>query len=106
MDRLQTSDADRARWAADRRGDILARVDAMGMWLTVEGRTACPFLAESSSGGTFHCTIYDTRPEVCREYPLAVAHMKFVDCDMLDADDTDADVQRYMLTDAAVPTAF
>jgi len=34
--------------------------------------------------------IYDTRPEVCRRYPVAVGHMKSIGCEMLEAGDTDA----------------
>jgi Fe-S-cluster containining protein len=92
MDSLGITDKDQARWREQGRDDILAQVnDHMG-WLEPG---PCPF-AHEMSDGRYTCAIYDTRPETCREYPIAVIHMTFVDCEMLEPGDTDADVARFM----------
>ncbi len=92
MERLGISDADMARWRQEGRQDILAQVDKQRGWRETD---PCPFLLDV--GNDVHtCTIYDTRPETCQEYPIATIHMKFVDCEMLEPGDTDADVARFM----------
>lgn len=92
MLRIGISEVDTSRWHREGRADILAQVSEYSGWLN-EG--PCPFLAASVDGRR-GCGIYETRPETCREYPLAVGHMLYVDCDMLEPGDTDQDVARFM----------
>lgn len=92
MERLGVSDEDMARWRREGRTDILEQVSAERGWLA-PGR--CVFLRDTGTGAQ-SCSIYDTRPETCREYPLGIVHMQSVDCEMLEPGDTDADVARFM----------
>ena len=99
MMRLGVSTEDTERWQREGRDDILAWVDRGNVWInptTREGETVCPFVRKAEGHELWDCTIHDTRPETCRAYPFHVAHMKFVDCEMLDEGDTDADVERFM----------
>lgn len=92
MERIAIGDADVARWKREGRLDILAQLGAQSGWL-MPG--PCPFLAPLANH-RLGCAIYTTRPATCREYPLAVDHMQFVDCEMLEPGDTDADVAAFM----------
>jgi len=41
------------------------------LWIsptTGEERPRCPFVRKDSNRLTYRCTIYDTRPQVCRDY--------------------------------------
>ena len=103
MMRLGASDADVARWEREGRRDILAWVSRGDVWIDpVSGETAavCPFVQKVRGSDRYACGIHQTRPETCREYPSHVAHMTFVDCEMLDEGDTDADVERFMAASA------
>ena len=92
MERLGITEGDKTRWRQQGRHEILAQInDEMG-WRELG---PCPFVLMIGDG-RYTCTIYDTRPETCREYPIAVIHMRFVDCEMLELGDTDADVARFM----------
>jgi Fe-S-cluster containining protein len=72
------TDADRARWRREGRQDILAVLaHENAVWAgnhLVSSRDghevgACPFLA--TEGVRFACSIYPTRPGVCRDYQPA-----------------------------------
>lgn len=92
MESIGISDADTARWEREGRTDILAEVSQYCGWVKPG---PCPFLG-AVGDNRFACQIYETRPETCREYPLATCHMEFVDCEMLEPGDTDEDVARFM----------
>lgn len=92
MERIGISEPDIARWKRQDRPDILAKVSDESGW---REPGPCPFVAALSKG-RYTCKIYETRPETCREYPIAVDHMRFVDCEMLEPGDTDQDVARFM----------
>jgi Fe-S-cluster containining protein len=92
MESLGITDEDADRWRQQGRSDILAQV---GQHMSWKSQGPCPF-AHELADGRYTCAIYDTRPQTCREYPIAVIHMKFVDCEMLEPGDTDADVARFM----------
>lgn len=106
MGSLQASGSDVKRWRRQGRYDILKWVAILGgpadpwgdLWIDPDGheRGRCPFVRKIRNQEKYTCTIYDTRPEACREYPLAVSHMLTVNCEMLDPGDTDADVDRFM----------
>lgn len=92
MERIGISEPDLDRWRRQGRTDILAEVGDQSGW---REPGPCPFLA-AAGAGRFGCSIYETRPATCREYPMAVSHMRFVDCEMLEPDDTDLHVTRFM----------
>lgn len=92
MERIGISEPDLVRWRREGRADILAEVGDYSGWLKPG---ACPFLKPAPLG-RLTCSIYETRPETCREYPMAVAHMAYVDCEMLEPGDTDQHVARFM----------
>lgn len=92
MERLGISDEDMDRWRREGRQDILAKVSKERGWRDAK---PCAFLLDVGNG-VHTCSIYQTRPETCREYPIATVHMRFVDCEMLEPGDTDADVARFM----------
>jgi Fe-S-cluster containining protein len=92
MESLGITDEDMGRWREQGRSDILAQV---GQYMSWKSRGPCPF-AHEIGDDRYTCAIYDTRPHTCREYPVAVIHMTFVDCEMLEPGDTDADVARFM----------
>lgn len=92
MERIGISAPDTARWKRQGRLDILAKVSELSGW-TEAG--PCPFLV-AVSPDRYGCAIYDTRPETCREYPFAVDHMRFVDCEMLEPGDTDQHIASFM----------
>ena len=99
MESLGISEEDEARWREQGRDDILAKVNNQMGWLEPG---PCPF-AHEMGDGRYSCAIYDTRPGTCRDYPIAVIHMEFVDCEMLEPGDTDADVARFMGRAVAQP---
>jgi Fe-S-cluster containining protein len=92
MEHFSASDTDIARWTAEGREDILAKVGKPSGWIEPG---PCPFAAPIA-GNRYTCTIYATRPLVCRDYPSAVDHMKYVNCEMLEPGDTDETVARFM----------
>ena len=92
MERLGITAGDVSRWKAQNRSDILAELGAQSGW---RAAGPCPF-AVNVGPGRITCAIYDTRPLVCRDYPFAVAHMEFVDCEMLEPGDTDQTVIDFM----------
>lgn len=92
MESLGISAGDTSRWEREGRTDILAQVGPYSSW---RNPGPCPFLVAADDGRRV-CGIYETRPETCREYPLAVGHMEFVDCEMLEPGDTDEHIARFM----------
>lgn len=69
---LLASVRDVARWRAEGRDDLLARMGVRGeLWLnpaTGERERVCPHLARAASG-IANCLIHETKPEICRAYP-------------------------------------
>lgn len=107
MGRMSASGSDVKRWRREGRADILQYAAIIGspadpwadLWIsprTGNDAERCPFVRKIRNSDRYRCTIYETRPEACRNYPLAVDHMIFVDCEMLDVGDTDADVAAFM----------
>lgn len=92
MERIGISKPDTDRWQREGRTDILARLGEDAGW---KSAGPCPFLVPAGDQRLV-CSIYETRPATCREYPMAVAHMRWVDCEMLEPGDTDEDVARFM----------
>jgi Fe-S-cluster containining protein len=60
------------RWVAEGRWDILQWCDPVlyDLWFGLDGeeKTRCPFVRKDRNKPTYHCMIYDTRPQVCRNY--------------------------------------
>lgn len=75
---LHTSKRDLERWQSEGRSDLLDRVNRLG-WIWVDPQTKqledpCPFI-EQTGPQTAICSIYETRPDICRDYPtLAHSH--------------------------------
>lgn len=92
MERIAIGGSDIARWQTQGRSDILAELGEQSGWRTPG---PCPFVVMLPNGRSA-CSIYETRPATCREYPLAINHMRFVDCEMLEAGDTDRHVAEFM----------
>lgn len=92
MERLGISAPDVARWEAEGRFDILAEVGDEATWAKPG---PCPFV-ERLPLNRYACRIYDTRPQTCREYPLAIGHMDYVGCEMLEPGDTERSVADYL----------
>jgi Fe-S-cluster containining protein len=78
MGTLQASGDDVKRWKAQKRWDILQYAYILGdeddpfadLWVKKNGDDAerCPFVRKDRGANTYKCMIYDTRPEVCRNY--------------------------------------
>ena len=82
---------DVARWLAEGRRDILARVQTVAsggtgpvrrMWYTVEGERrvvdACPWL--EIRDGAYSCAIESTKAAICRDFPLDAHHARSCGC--------------------------
>lgn len=107
MNTLTATQADVQRWRDEERVDILMWCELIGeepqpwgdLWVDQIGEREvkrCPFVRKKRGKDQYVCTIYETRPEVCRTYPLSVEVMETVSCDMLEPGDTDDDVARFM----------
>lgn len=107
MNTLQIDGVDVKRWRRQGRWDILAHVAVMGTtkadpwadaWFTKSGDEVkrCPFVRKIRGTDRFTCTIYDTRPTVCRGYPYSVDQMAAIGCEMLEPSDTDETVDVFM----------
>ena len=78
MGTLMATGADVQRWRRGRRADILRFAYVLGprndpyadLWIDEEGRERerCPFVQKVRGSPRYLCTIYDTRPQVCRDY--------------------------------------
>ena len=97
MGGMMADGADVIRWQREGRHDILAWADILGsdnnpwadLWIsptTGDESTECPFV-QKRLDGKYDCTIHDTRPQVCRDYPQNIFHMMGVGCEMLEPDD-------------------
>ena len=66
------------RWRRQRRADILRFAQVLGprddpwadLWIDEEGRERwrCPFVRKVRGSPRYLCTIYETRPQICRDY--------------------------------------
>lgn len=68
---LHAWESDLARWRSEGRDDLLAMVNDLG-WIWCDPATGeklerCPFLQRD--GELWICTIHETRPQICRDYP-------------------------------------
>lgn len=117
MGGMTATEGDVRLWKREGRDDILAWVEPVGspsirkmlgwsgaadLWInprTGDDAARCPFVRKLRNQNKYTCTIYATRPEVCRQFPSHVSHARFVDCDMVEPGDTNADVERFMLED-------
>ena len=82
MGSLQATGDDVKRWRKEGREDILRFAVVMGLsdenpwadlWLDQDHpdlpeRLRCPFVRKDRNRLTYTCTIYETRPQVCRDY--------------------------------------
>lgn len=78
MGSLSATGADVRRWIRERRWDILKWAAVLGpeddpfadLWIADDGeeRLRCPFVRKDRGKPTYTCSIYDTRPQVCRDY--------------------------------------
>ncbi len=106
MNSLEVSGADVLRWRREQRSDILDWVEVLGseadpwgdVWISPRtGLDAdrCPFVRKRPDG-KYNCTIHDTRPQVCRDYPVHVLHMRSIGCEMLEPDDNNQTIAAAM----------
>lgn len=75
---LNASRVDLERWASQGRQDLLERVNRLGwIWidpLTGQPEERCPFIKRLDDR-TATCSIHETKPDMCRDYPtLAHGH--------------------------------
>jgi Fe-S-cluster containining protein len=76
MGTLQATGEDMKRWIREGRDDILAWIYVLtpsigDLWIsprTGEDASRCPFVRKDANRPTYRCTIYETRPQVCRDY--------------------------------------
>ena len=79
MGSLQVSSEDVKRWMREGRSDILAWVNVLGepeepwgdLWIssqTGDEAFRCPFVRKIRGSNRYLCSIYETRPQVCRDY--------------------------------------
>ena len=84
---------DVATWIAAKRFDILRWVDPVigpsaelvgfDIWIgpkTHDYVSKCPWLRKRKGEKLCECAIYDLRPQVCRDFPLDLAHGKKAGC--------------------------
>ena len=95
---MEAHGEDVLRWAKEGRKDILdyvvmAKYDdakpVAELWFdpnTKERLPSCPFVKKQENN-TYHCSIYETRPKICKGYPYHLAHMVGINCEMLEVDD-------------------
>jgi Fe-S-cluster containining protein len=78
MGTLQATGDDVKRWRREGRDDILRFAGVIGprsdphadLWIDETGieRERCPFVRKVRGQSRYLCTIYETRPQVCRDY--------------------------------------
>jgi Fe-S-cluster containining protein len=73
MGSLYAYPEDIARWRREGRDDILRYVEIVGefgdLWIkNGEESERCPFVRKIPGTKKYHCRIYDTRPQICRDY--------------------------------------
>jgi len=70
---LHAYDSDIKRWKSEGREDLLQMVNYLG-WIWVDPVTKeplgrCPFIQSSETSDLVLCSINDTKPLICRDYP-------------------------------------
>jgi Fe-S-cluster containining protein len=86
---LSATDEDVARWEEEGREDILQYVDTVkpgthDLWIRDgEELARCPFVRKDKGKPTYRCTIYETRPEACRKYPVSAGQMVALGCEIV-----------------------
>jgi Fe-S-cluster containining protein len=91
MGSLTASKEDVRRWKKEERYDILKYVTEIfpglyDLWVKDgEESSRCPFVRKRPNQQTYRCTIYETRPEVCRLYPQSAHQMTEIDCEIIPA---------------------
>ena len=90
--RNELTAADVARWKQQNRIDILPWVGTSRrgkgeivyrMWVnpdTLRFVEICPFIEERSPENRWVCTIHNTKPEICRHYPVSRKHALMTGC--------------------------
>jgi len=79
MGNLEATGEDVKRWRHEGRHDILRFAEVLGrpddpwadLWadqVTGAERFRCPFVRKVRGQNRYLCTIYETRPQVCRDY--------------------------------------
>jgi Fe-S-cluster containining protein len=79
MGSLQATGTDVKRWRCEGRDDILRFASVIGppdnpyadLWCDAETgieRPRCPFVRKVRGQNRYLCTVYETRPQVCRDY--------------------------------------
>lgn len=70
---LHAYDSDIKRWKSEGREDLLQMVNYLGwIWVdpvTKERLERCPFIMTSEQSNRVLCSINDTKPQICRDYP-------------------------------------
>jgi Fe-S-cluster containining protein len=80
---IAVTEEDLLRWAAQGRGDILARVLQHERVIPPQPRDPsqrCPFLVALPAEGIGLCGIHDTKPAVCAAFPVAIGDAIRVGC--------------------------
>jgi len=71
MGTLTATEEDVRRWYREGRDDILRFESAGDLWVDSRSgweRLRCPFVRKVRNQNRYLCTIYETRPQVCRDY--------------------------------------
>jgi Fe-S-cluster containining protein len=79
MGSLKATGKDVRRWRREGRDDILRYAYVLGdesdpwadLWIddrTGDEKMKCPFVRKVPGTNKYHCRIYETRPQVCRDY--------------------------------------
>ena len=79
---IKASKEDLSRWKKEGRSEILSTVDGEDNSLWCDGKTGekldyCPWLVRDGEERA-HCSIHETKPATCREYPTALHQRKCV----------------------------
>lgn len=88
MGTLSATQEDVDRWGAEGRDDILQYVSALAvgvydLWVKDgEEYLRCPFLRKDRGRDTYHCRIHETRPAVCKAYPVSLRQMVEDGCEI------------------------
>lgn len=88
MGTLSATQEDIDRWQAEGRDDILQYVAMVSagvydLWVKDgEEYLRCPFLGKDRGKATYHCRIHETRPAVCRAYPVSLRQMVEDGCEI------------------------
>ena len=100
MRSLPASADDVARWRREEREDILEYLDVVGielyeLWFKDgEPLQDCPFVKKKRGKNIYQCAIYETRPEVCRKYPVKARQMVELGCEIVGEIERVADLIR------------